>query len=66
MGTRAEKIAAKKLDREIEILYRQNCSGIQIHMMDISKVFDAAKLAHKEGREMKQAIIAIVEELRQN
>lgn len=63
--TRTEKIAAKKLDKEIEVLYRQNCSGVEIHIMDISKVFDAARAANKAGKDMKQAIIDIVEELRE-
>jgi hypothetical protein len=64
--TRAEKIAAKKLDAEINKLYCENCSGIQIDIMDISKVFDVAKKARAEGRDMKDAIVSFVQTIRKN
>jgi ferritin-like metal-binding protein YciE len=64
--TRAEKIAAKKLDAEINKLYHQHCSNIQIDIMDISKVFEVAKKARAEGRDMASAIISFVQTIRKN
>ncbi len=64
--TRAEKMAAKKLDKEIEQVYYANCSGIQIDIMDISKVFAEGRKARAEGRDMKEAIVAFVETIRKN
>lgn len=64
--TRAEKIAAKKLDTEISKLYHESCNGIQINMMDIPKVFEAAKKARTEGRDMKEAIVSFVQSIRKN
>jgi hypothetical protein len=58
--------ADKALDREINTLYVQSCSGIQISIMDIPKVFAAAKKARAEGRDMKDAIIAFVNSIRKN
>jgi hypothetical protein len=66
MTTRAEKIAAKKLDNEIEALYTKNCSNIQISIWDISKVYAEARKARAEGRDMEQAIIGFVQSIRKN
>jgi hypothetical protein len=64
--TRAEKSAAKKLDAEIERLYRQNCAGIQISVWDIDKVFQVARQAHAQGKDVKTTIIEFVESIRKN
>jgi hypothetical protein len=58
--------ADKALDREINTLYVQNCSGIQISIMDIPKVFAEARKARAEGRDMKDAIISFVTRIRKN
>ncbi len=58
--------ADKQLDAEITRLYMQNCSGIQIDMMDIPKVFEEAKKARAEGRDMKDAIVSFVQKIRKN
>ena len=58
--------ADKALDREINTLYVQNCSGIQISIMDIPKVFAEAKKARAEGRDMKDAIVSFVNSIRKN
>ncbi len=58
--------ADKQLDAEITRLYTQNCSGIQIDMMDIPKVFAEAKKARAEGRDMKDAIVSFVQKIRKN
>ena len=58
--------ADKALDREINKLYHENCSGIQINIMDILKVFAAARSARAEGRDMKEVIISFVNSIRKN
>ncbi len=64
--TRKEKAEAKKLDAEINRLYMENCSGIQVNMMDIPKIFVVARKARAEGRDMKEAIVFFVQSIRQN
>jgi hypothetical protein len=66
MATRAEKIADKKLDAEINAIYKANCANIQINIMDIPRVFTEARLAHREGRDMKEAIVSFVNSIRKN
>ena len=58
--------AEKALDREIDKLYRENCSGIQIDIFDIPKVFAEARKAMAEGRDMKEAIVSFVNTIRKN
>lgn len=56
-------------DKLIERAYHETCSGIQINMMDIPKVFDAGHKAINEGKDyegMKAAIRAFVETIRKN
>jgi hypothetical protein len=64
--TRAEKIAAKKLDTQIEAIYRQHCCNIQIGVFDIAKVFEAGRKAHAANLDMVKAIVDCVESIRQN
>jgi hypothetical protein len=59
-------LTAKKLDKEIGRIYHANCSGIQIPMMDIPKVFAAGRRAYVEGRDMKDAIVSYVDSIRVN
>lgn len=63
---RKEKMAAKKLDAEIDLIYKQNCQNIQISIFDIPKIFDVAKKAHAEGKDMKEAIVSFVNSIRKN
>ena len=58
--------AQAKLDREIEVLYRESCANIQISIWDIPKVFAEARKAREEGQDMKQAIVSFVNSIRQN
>jgi hypothetical protein len=58
--------AAKLIDREIEAAYYRRCSGIEINVMDIGKVFDAGRKAHAEGADVEAAIVAFVETIRKN
>jgi hypothetical protein len=55
-----------KLDREITKLYRKTCNGIEIRMIDIPKVYEAAKRAHYKGRNMEEAIVTLVQSIKKN
>lgn len=59
----------KALDVRIERLYGQSCSGVQIPLMSIPKVFAAGKAAAQAGGDdeaVKAAIVAFVEVIRTN
>lgn len=58
--------ADKALDKEIDNLYRENCSNIAIDIFDIPKVFAHAKQARAEGKDMKEAIVSFVNSIRKN
>jgi hypothetical protein len=71
--TKRESAKAKRLanavDKEIESAYYRRCSGIQINIMDISKVFKAGRAAYDggaRGSELEDAIAAFVQTIRQN
>ena len=69
MATRAETRAAKLLDERIEALYYKRCSGIQISIMDISKVFRDGREAAAKGLDdvaLGDAILAFVNTIRKN
>ena len=58
--------ADKALDRQIDAIFRANCSGIQIDMMDISKIFAAGKAAAAAGADIQAAVLSTVAALRKN
>ena len=65
--TRAQKLA----DKRIEALYYQRCSGIQINVMDIGRVFKAGHTAIAtkpdiDDAALGDAIAAFVETIRKN
>ena len=62
----AEKRAAKKIDEQINRAYVTKCSGVQIDIMDISKVFDVGRKALSEGRDLDTAIVEFVQTIRKN
>lgn len=72
MSAKAALIGLRKLDKLIEQTYYDNCRGIEISVLDISKVFQAGRAAAMaNGAEinlaaMTQAVIAKVQELRKN
>jgi hypothetical protein len=63
--TKAEKIAEKRVERA----YYASCSGIQIDIMDIGKVFAFGQLKVAEGEDdaaLAASIRAYVETIRKN
>ena len=56
----------KRRDKLIESTYYATCSGIEIGLMDIGKVFAAGHKALAEGANLAQTIVAFVETIRQN
>lgn len=59
----------KAVDRRVELAYYAGCSGIQINILDISKVFDHGRKAVAEGvddEELQARILAFVETIRKN
>jgi hypothetical protein len=61
-----KQLSAKQIDKLVERAYYARCSGIQIDVMDISKVFAVGRAAYAEGRDVEAAIAAFVEEIRKN
>jgi hypothetical protein len=55
-----------QIDKQIEQIYYRRCSGIQINIMDIGKVFAAGRAALAAGADVESAIVARVEQLRLN
>jgi hypothetical protein len=64
--TRTEKIAANRLEKVITEAYTRRCSGVEIDIMDISKVYRAGEAAHAAGQDVEAAIVAFVQTIRKN
>lgn len=65
MATKADKA----IDRRVEAAYYATCSGVQIDVMDISKVFAAGRQAIANGADdeaLRSAIVAFVQTIRKN
>ena len=70
-ATRAAAKAAKAVDERINRIYMRNCSGIQIDIMDISKVFKVGReaVANNPGIDdtvLTGVILAFVNTIRKN
>ncbi len=65
--SRSEKIAFNKAEKRIESAYYAGCSGVQIDVMDIGKVFKHGHVLIKSGADdeaLKAGIVAFVETIR--
>ena len=57
------------IDARISRIYGQRCSGVQVNVMDLSKVFRVAQVAVATGGDdqaVGDAIVAFVETIRVN
>jgi hypothetical protein len=66
---RVTKKQQKQIDRRVEQAYYATCSGVQINMMDIGKVFNAGRKAIAEGADedsLRSTIVEFVETIRKN
>lgn len=60
------KRALAKIDKQIAAIYLRNCSGVQINVMDIGKIYAAGRSAAAAGGDLEAAVMAAVAALRQN
>lgn len=51
-----KKLSAKQIDKLVEQAYYARCSGIQINVMDIGKVFAVGRGAYAQGEQMKMGL----------
>ena len=58
--------AAKALDTRIETAFYAHCSGVQLNILDIPKVFAAGRAADAAGLDVDAAVITAVDLLRVN
>ena len=59
----------KLRDKRIERAYHKTCSGVQINIMDIGKVFKAGHAALDAGADeagLEKAVVAFVDTIRKN
>jgi hypothetical protein len=60
------KTQRKKLDAQIDAIYKKNFSNVQIDMFDIPKVFQAGYKAFEDGKDIEQAVIDFVKTIAKN
>ena len=58
--------ADKLIDAEINKIYCQTFSGVQVNIMELPKIFQVGKKAYLAGEDIKAAMIAYVETIRKN
>jgi hypothetical protein len=51
-----EQKAEKLLDKKVEAVYYKTCSGIQINIMDIPKVFKYGRQLIAEGKSLEEEL----------
>lgn len=67
--TRSEKIAHNKAEKRIDLAYRTHCSGVQIDIMDIGKIFKVGHGLIASGLDDAQLgahLVAYVNTIRKN
>lgn len=67
--TRKEKIAKNKAEKRVEQAYYRTCSGVQINVMDIGKVFTFGEAIVAQGvtdEVLGEKIKDFVETIRKN
>lgn len=60
------KQAAKKLDKEIEQFFYKHGSGVQIPIMDLSKIHKAGQSAAAANTSIEQAVVEAIAKYRVN
>lgn len=63
--TQAQK-EEERLDQQIESAWYRLCSGVQVSIMDIPKIFRECREALTAGMSIDGAIIHVAEKYRQN
>lgn len=66
---RKQSVAERKADKRINAAYCANCSGVQVSVLDIGKVFKVGHQAIANGAddtELAARIVAFVETIRKN
>ena len=72
MTTATKKLTKRQLkaiDKRVEQAYYATCSGVQINIMNIGKVFAAGRAALAAGADetgLRAAIVEFVETIREN
>ena len=56
----------KLIDAEINKIYCQTFSGVQVDIMELPKIFQIGKKAYLAGEDIKQAMIEYVNSIRKN
>lgn len=60
----AKKMSAKAIDREIDRIYREHCSGMQLNIMRIPALFKMARPLveeHVPDQSIGAAMVAFIE-----
>lgn len=60
------KRQSNKLDKQIEQIFYAHCSGIQIPILSIGKIFAAGRAAALAGESIEAAVLASVAAVRAN
>lgn len=63
MGRTLTNRERAKIDRQVESIVRQHCSGLSIDVMKIGEVFKAAYSAALFGADITSAVVAKYKEL---